>query len=120
LLITPEREESIGIRPFNPWAGAMCNTSTTQKRTGTLWEGRYKSTLIDSESYLLTCYRYMELNPVRANRVTHPCDYSWSSYLCHAEGKIDKLIYRPRSVLCFGTKNREKDKRLTRHCLKRM
>jgi putative transposase len=64
----------------------------TQKRTGILWEGRYKSTLIDSESYLLTCYRYIELNPVRATMVAHPRKYPWSSHLCHAEAKGNKLI----------------------------
>ena len=50
------------------------------ERTGTLWEGRYKSTLVDSEYYLLTVYRYIELNPVRANRVSHAAEYPWSSY----------------------------------------
>ena len=48
-------------------------------RSGTLWEGRYKSSLIDSESYLLTCHRYIELNPVRAGLVNHPLEYPWSS-----------------------------------------
>ena len=43
-------------------------------RTGTLWEGRYKATLLDSETYLLTCYRYIELNPVRAGIAGHPAD----------------------------------------------
>ena len=62
------------------------------QRTGTLWEGRYKSTLIDAEDYLLTCYRYIELNPVRAGMVEHPCDYRWSSYRCNALGVHDPLI----------------------------
>ena len=62
------------------------------KRTGTLWEGRYKSTLLDSESYLLTCYRYIELNPVRAGMVDHPLAYRWSSYGCNALGDSNTLI----------------------------
>jgi len=62
------------------------------KRTGTLWEGRYKSTLLDSESYLFTCYRYIELNPVRAGMVDNPSDYRWSSYSCNALGNPDSLI----------------------------
>ena len=49
-------------------------------RTGTLWEGRYKANLIDSEAYLLTCMRYIELNPVRADMAIDPADYPWSSY----------------------------------------
>jgi len=63
------------------------------KRTGTLWEGRYKATLIDSKQYLLTCMRYIELNPVRAkNMVDHPSKYPWSSYAYNALGKEDPLI----------------------------
>ena len=52
----------------------------TYRRSGTLWEGRYKASLVDAENYLLACYRYIELNPVRANMVTHPVEYRWSSY----------------------------------------
>ena len=62
------------------------------RRTGTLWEGRYKATLIDSEAYLLTCMRYIELNPVRAAMVSHPSEYLWSSYHCNALGKADTLV----------------------------
>lgn len=50
------------------------------RRTGTLWEGRHRASLIQKERYLLTCYRYIELNPVRANRVSRPEEYRWSSY----------------------------------------
>ncbi|MFW2373131.1 MAG: transposase [Gammaproteobacteria bacterium] len=64
----------------------------TYRRTGTLWEGRYKSSLIDSEAYLLTCMRYIELNPVRATMVDHPGDYKWSSYHHNAMGKTDNLV----------------------------
>ena len=52
----------------------------------------YKATLLDSESYLLSCYRYIELNPVRAGMVDHPSDYQWSGYACNASGKVDPLI----------------------------
>lgn len=92
LLLTPEREDSIGKTLQSVGRRYVQYFNYTQKRTGTLWEGRYKATLIDSERYLLTCYRYIELNPVRANMVEHPRDYAWSSYLCHAEGKSDKLV----------------------------
>ncbi len=61
-------------------------------RTGTLWEGRYKATVLDSEQYLLGCSRYIELNPVRADRVKHPADYPWSSYRCNALGVSNSLI----------------------------
>jgi putative transposase len=57
-----------------------------------LWEGRYKATLIDSENYALTCYRYIELNPVRADMVSHPGEYPWSSYRANALGETNPII----------------------------
>jgi len=54
------------------------------QRTGTLWEGRYRASLIDAEPYLLACYKYIELNPVRASMVKHPNEYLWSSYKVNA------------------------------------
>ncbi len=62
------------------------------RRTGTLWEGRYKSSLVDSEKYLFTCMKYIELNPVRASMVTHPGDYQWSSYGFNGMGKDNAMI----------------------------
>jgi len=59
----------------------------TYKRTGTLWEGRFKSCVVDAEQYLLVCQRYIELNPVRAGMVDAPSDYIWSSYHSNALGK---------------------------------
>ena len=56
------------------------------QRTGTLWEGHNKAALIDDKQYLLTCMRYIELNPVRANMVPHPRSYTWSSYHANALG----------------------------------
>jgi len=66
--------------------------NATYQRTGTLWEGRYKSTLVDSEDYLLTVSRYIELNPVRADMVDHPAEYPWSSYRGNAMGKEIALL----------------------------
>ena len=62
------------------------------KQTGTLWEGRFKSSLIDSDEYLLTCMRYFELNPVRAAMVNHPGEYKRSSYHVNAQGFMGSLI----------------------------
>jgi putative transposase len=64
----------------------------TYRRSGTLWEGRYKASLIDSEAYLLTCMRYIKLNPVRAKMVSHPGEYRWSSYGANAQGQADGLL----------------------------
>lgn len=59
------------------------------RRTDTLWEGRFKSALVDSERYVLACYRYIELNPVRAGMVAAPGDYRWSSYHANADGRTE-------------------------------
>jgi len=63
-----------------------------QQRKGTLWEGRFKSSVIHSERYFLTCSRYIELNPVRAGMVEHAGDYRWSSYRHNAHGEHDPLV----------------------------
>ncbi len=60
----------------------------TYQRTGTLFEGRFKSSLVESERYLLTCMRYIELNPVRAGMVVDPGDYRWSSYRHRVDGNV--------------------------------
>jgi putative transposase len=62
------------------------------RRTDTLQEGRYKTTLIDSAAYLLTCMRYIKLNPVRAGMVTDSTGYPWSSYHCNALGQFSDLV----------------------------
>ena len=62
------------------------------QRSGTLWEGRYKSAVIDTDEYLLKCYRYVEMNPVRAGMVERPGDYRWTSFHRNALGKPDEVI----------------------------
>lgn len=62
------------------------------ERTGSLWEGRYRASLIGDEKYLLTCLRYVDLNPVRAGLVASPELYEWSSYRAHAFGRQDPLL----------------------------
>jgi len=64
----------------------------TYGRTGTLWEGRYRSCVVQDDAYLLTCQRYIELNPLRAGMAEHPADYPWSSYHANANGRSDPLI----------------------------
>ena len=92
LLVTPNSEDSIAKTMQSVGRRYVQYFNTTYQRTGTLWEGRYKATLIDSENYLFTCSRYIELNPVRANMVNHPAEYKWSSYHSNALGKRDSLI----------------------------
>lgn len=66
----------------------------TYRRSGTLWEGRFRSCLLQEENYLLACQRYIELNPVRAGMVVHPGEYRWSSYRVNAQGE-ESLVVRP-------------------------
>jgi putative transposase len=61
-------------------------------RSGTLWEGRFRASPIETERYLFTCHRYIELNPVRAGMVSSPERFEWSSHRCLAEGKPDDLV----------------------------
>jgi len=93
LLVTPQHEYSITHMMQDLGRKYVRYINTTYKRTGTLWEGRFKASLVDSDAYLLTCMRYIELNPVRANMVSHPGDYRWSSYACNANGKQSKTIH---------------------------
>jgi len=92
LLMTPHTENGISKVMQSLGRRYVQYFNYTYERTGTLWEGRYKATLIDSESYLLTCSRYIELNPVRAQMTKHPSEYPWSSYRYNALGKEDPLI----------------------------
>lgn len=97
LLATPADKDSVSRmiqfvgRQYVPYINRKYN------RTGTLWEGRYKGNLVQSEPYLLECMRYIELNPVRANRVASVTKYPWSSYQANGRGYRDELI-TPHSV----------------------
>ncbi len=66
--------------------------NSTYERTGTLWEGRFRASLVESDRYLLAVSRYIELNPVRAGMVDHPAEYPWSSYRYNGVGKPVKLL----------------------------
>jgi len=91
-LITPHDKQGVSRlmqyvgRRYVPYINHTYGTS------GSIWEGRFKASLIHDEQYLLTCMRYIELNPVRATMVNSPAQYRWSSYRCNAQGKTDTLI----------------------------
>ena len=102
LLLTPGNPSSIAKVMQSVGRRYVQYVNYTYRRTGTLWEGRYKATLIDSEQYLLTCSRYIELNPVRAGIVAHPGDYPWSSYRAQAHGRPDPLIQNHLLYLALG------------------
>lgn len=92
LLATPS--DLTGLARTMQWLGRHYVPYFNQKyaRTGTLWEGRYKTAVIDAEHYFLLCSRYIELNPVRALLVCDPGEYPWSSFRHHAGVALDSLI----------------------------
>ena len=71
-------------------------------RTGTLWEGRYRSFIAESARYVIGCYRYIELNPVSAGMVRGPADYPWSSYAANAGLRSDRLVTAHPEYLALG------------------
>ena len=92
LLLTPASAGACGALMKEVGQRYAQHVNRTQGRTGTLWEGRFRSTLVQTEDYLLACQRYIELNAVRAGMVRHPRDYPWSSYRAHADGRADPLV----------------------------
>ncbi len=92
LLATPQAQESIPRMMQSIGRRYVGYFNQRHGRTGTLWEGRYKSTVVQAESYLLACMAYIDLNPVRAGMVSHPGDYPWSGYLHHIGQRQGRLI----------------------------
>ena len=91
LLCTPRMTNSISLMMQSLGRQYVRYFNCCYKRTGTLWEGRYKSCLVQAEDYLLQLYRYIELNPVRAKMIEDPADYHWSSYQVNGLGKESEL-----------------------------
>jgi putative transposase len=108
LLATPSDEQGISRLMQAQGRQYVRYFNFTHVRTGTLWEERYKSTLIDSDSYLLTVYRYIELNPVRAGMVSHASMYPWSSYQSNALGKPIQLLTPHNLYLQLGKAEAER------------
>jgi len=92
ILLTPQEEDSASLLMKHLGQRYVQYVNRTYQRSGTLWEGRFRSCLTQSEDYVLACYRYIELNPVRAGMVKHPRDYPWSSYRYNAEGKVNDML----------------------------
>lgn len=92
LLVSPATEGAVSRMMQMLGRRYVGGFNARYRRSGTLWEGRFKSCLVDSEDYLLRCYRYIELNPVRARMVEAPGQYPWSSYAANALGRTDHLV----------------------------
>ena len=88
LLVTPTVADGISKLMQGLGRRYVAYVNHTYERTGTLWEGRHKASLVAEDHYLLACMRYIELNPVRAGMVRHPGDYRWSSYRYNAYGRF--------------------------------
>ncbi len=92
LLLTPDQEDSIQ-RVFQHLGRQYAQyINRTYRRSGALWEGRHKGSLVCAENYLLACYRYIELNPVTARMTEKPEEYPWSSYRANGIGELDDLL----------------------------
>lgn len=102
LLLTPNIEQGLSSMMQSLGRSYVRYFNQIHERTGTLWEGRFKSCLVDTEQYLLACYRYIELNPVRANMVSNASDYAWSSYHCNALGVDSDLCTPHEQYLGLG------------------
>lgn len=92
LLLTPSNQRACArmMKQLNQCYVQRLNRA--MRRSGTLWQGRFHSSVVATETYVLTCYRYIELNPVRAGLVAHARDYQWSSYRANAEGEDDSIV----------------------------
>ena len=102
LLVTPRAEDSIPFVMQSVGRRYVRYFNDRYLRTGTLWEGRYRAALIDSDRYLFSCYRYIEMNPVRAGLVSHPRQYRWSSYGANALGQPDALVAPHERLRALG------------------
>jgi putative transposase len=92
LLLTPSTVQAVSQLVISLGRRYVQYINKAYRRTGTLWDSRYKSSLVHADDYLLLCQRYIELNPVRAGMVDDPAHYRWSSYLANGLGQADDLL----------------------------
>jgi putative transposase len=102
LLLTPSDTEGVSRAMQGAIRRYVGYFNARNERTGTLWEGRFHATRVESDAYLLACHRYIELNPVRAGVVRHPVDYRWSSHRRLAYGLNDPLVVPHPGVAKMG------------------
>lgn len=92
LLVTPDAADSVAILMKRLGQRYVEYFNRAWRRSGTLWEGRFRSCMAQDDAYVLACYRYIQLNPVRAGMVQHPGEYRWSSYAGNAQGAGSSLL----------------------------
>jgi putative transposase len=110
LLVTGQDEHSISKMMKRLGESYVRRFNKIHQRTGTLWEGRFRSSVVDTEHYVLACYRYIESNPVRAGIVSHPEQYRWSSFGANALGERDDLARPHECYLALATSIDERKK----------
>jgi REP-associated tyrosine transposase len=103
LLITPNSSDGLSLTMQAVGRSYVQYINKCYERTGTLWEGRFKSSVVDSDHYCLACYRYIDLNPVRAGIVVEPLDYPWSSYRCNALAHMSDFLVPHATYVQLGT-----------------
>jgi putative transposase len=108
LLISPHEEGAIGAMLQDLGRRYVRVLNNLHGRSGTLWEGRFRSSLIDSERYLLACHRYIELNPVRAGLVEEPGAYAWSSHRHYVGDQRNPIITEHSAYRALGTTDIER------------
>jgi len=108
ILATPLEKESVSR--MMQYVGRHYVPYVNQKycRTGTLWEGRFKAAIVETATYLLACYRYIELNPVRAGIVSNPGQYRWSSFARNGLSSNDELIKEHAEYLNLGNSEQQR------------
>jgi putative transposase len=109
LLLTPGAPGAVGAMMQDVGRRYVRIINTLHCRTGTLWEGRYRSSLVDAEDYFLTCHRYIELNPVRAGLASNPASYRWSSYPHYAAGRVDAVVTGHPLYAGLGTTSADRE-----------
>jgi len=102
MLVTPVEEGGVSLMLQDIGRRYVRVINEARERTGTLWEGRFKSNLIDSDTYLFACHRYIELNPVRAGMAVSPEDYAWTSHAHYTNSKPNRLISEHPVYVALG------------------
>ena len=108
LLVTPNRHDGVSLLMKHLGQRYVQRVNRMHARTGSLWEGRYRSGFVDNGNYLFSCYRYIELNPVRAGIVNHPREYPWSSYRANAEGARSSVVRLHAEFMALGNTEHER------------
>lgn len=108
LLLTPRKAEAVPKLIISLGRRYVQYINRSYRRTGTLWDSRYKSSVVQAETYLLSCQRYIELNPVRAAMVEDPAHYRWTSYRANGLGQMDARLSPHPLYLALGREDKDR------------